>query len=136
MRTRLGGIRRWIGILVAAGLVASVLVLTLGAPLIWPDQSIPAKYEPYVASARSSLKSEIDGIRLPHLRLTGVRCRDDGGVAYLFDQIEAPYLQARYAIAMTGTWPPVGWSGGVSLARSLDDPELLYFLGDHEVSCG
>ncbi len=126
--------RRWFALAGVGILVASVLTLTMGASLIWPDKPFPKAFAAYVEPARQAVHDHLDGIRFVHLRLADVRCREDGGFALLFDQIEAPYLQTRYAVAMTGAQAPTGWSVGVSLTER-EDPELLYFLGDREVSC-
>ena len=134
MRTPLRLSKRWVALPIVVVLIAPVLILTLGAPVIWPDRPIPSAFAPYVDSARASLRDNVEGLRFVHLRLDSVRCRADGGTAYTYDQIEAPYLQTRYAIAMTGILPPTGWSGGVTLTE-INDPELLYFLGEQEVPC-
>ena len=130
-----GSLKLWVSVVIVSGLVASLLLLTVGAGAVWPDRAVPRGFSQYADEARSSLRRHIEGIRFVHFRLETVRCRDDGGVAYVFEQIEAPYLQTRYAVAMTATMPPSGFgSGGVGLTEA-EDPELRYFLAGHEVPC-
>lgn len=124
---------RLAGAVAVAAIAGSLLLLTAGAPLIWPDQTIPAPYSEQIDQARSSVRGQVEGLRFPHFQLVEIRCGANGAVAYVFDQIEAPYIETRYAYAVTGTWPPSGWSGGITLTTR-DDTELAYLLGT-EVPC-
>lgn len=131
--------RRTHWLILAAGLGA-ILVPALAAlfvfpSTVWPDRPIPSRFAPYVDSARASIRSNIEGIRIVHLRLDSVRCRRDGAAAIIFEQREPPYLNTSYAYAISGTWPPVGWDGGVGIHDAAADPELAYFLGADEVPC-
>lgn len=40
-----------------------------------------------------------------------------------------PYFDVEQAYAMSGSWPPIAWSGGAHL-RQPADTEMLAFLGE------
>lgn len=122
------------------GLVALVLLLAIVAtiavpPLVLRDARAPDHVAPFVGDARARLLDELDDLLPAHLRFVAARCRADGGAVLAFEQREPPYLGVRFAYAMSGTWPPTGWGGGIGLEQLERDPEIAAFLLPGEVPC-
>jgi hypothetical protein len=114
------------------GLVAAPLV----APqVLWPDNPVPQRVSGYVDDARHAVERHVEGLRIVHFRLEGARCRTDGAVVMLFEQVEFPFISRSHAYAMSGTWPPTDWSVGINLNDALTDPEVVAFLGPTESPC-
>lgn len=112
----------------------AVVAVPIAVPLVWPDRPVPERLAGYIDDARTVVRRHLDGIRLVHLRVEGVRCRRDGGIIIAFEQIEPPFQRHLHAYAMS-PWPPAGWDGAVSVSDVATDPEVLAFLGQDEVSC-
>lgn len=104
-------------------------------PLVLRDARAPAHIAPYVGDARASLLGEVDQVVPIHLRFVAARCRADGGALLVFEHWEAPYLAVRYSYAMSGTWPPSAWGGGIGMEDLAGNPEIAAFMGADEVSC-
>jgi len=121
---------------VSLGLVAVMAAAVVLPPVVWPDATAPARLTPYIADARASLFGHMTRLSVPlHLRFTGARCRQDGGVLFLFEQFEPPHLETRHAFTISGRWPPQGWGGGFGLTDLADDPEITAFPGSDEIPC-
>ena len=119
---------------------ASILLLaivgTVAVPaLVLRDADAPAHIAPYVGDARARLLGELDDLLPAHLRFVAARCRAGGGALLVFEQREPPNLGVRYSYAMSGTWPPTGWSGGIGMDELDGDPEIAAFLMPGEVPC-
>jgi hypothetical protein len=131
----MGKLLRTLGI--ASLAIAMVAAASIALPpVLLRDAPAPARIAPHVADARASVWGAAFRFPLPlHLRFVGARCRADGGEVLVFEQWEPPYLMVRYGYAMTGRWPPLGWSGGSNWDDLADDPEIAQFLGSEEVPC-
>lgn len=129
--------RPFLGVGALAFLVVGMLVVMplLAPSILWPDQPAPTRVQPYVSSARGAIQKHVDGLKVIHFRLDSVRCRSDGAVVLLFSEEEFPYVDLRHAYAMSGVWPPTGWSVGLHLSDGLTDPEVQAFLAAGESSC-
>lgn len=127
-----------IGLGIASTLLAAlvVVVVSLGAGTIRPDEPVPEWLRDHVGDARATVSRAWPGIVPRHLRLAAARCRDDGGVVLVFE--ETGLLARGYAFALTGFWPPAAWDGGLGfpdLQSVLHEPVIVSFLGSREVDC-
>ncbi len=125
---------RLVGLL--AFLVSLIVIGSITVPpLLLRDAPAPARIAPFVDDARTRLLDEIDHVVPIHLRLVAARCRADGGALLVFEHWEPPYLVVRHSYAMSGTWPPSGWGGGIGMEDLAGDPEIAAFLMSGEVPC-
>lgn len=121
-------------------MVAAVLLLgaigTLAVPpMVLRDAQAPMRVAPFVDDARADVLREIDHVLPVYLRFVAARCRADGGALLVFEHWMPPYVGVRYSYAMSGTWPPTSWGGGISVADLARDPEIAAFLRSDEVPC-
>jgi hypothetical protein len=131
-------VRRFLLGSIALGLALAFAgaAFTIAPGLVWPDAAAPASVARHLDAARQRVRMGFDGLRFVHLRLVATRCRDDGGVAVVFEQVEFPFLSNRFAIVMSPN-PEELRSGhlGVGLVDPTGHPEFTTWLGDREVSC-
>ena len=102
------------------------------------NRPVPDGYETSVESARSSLIFEWEGAVTPTFAFEAIRCRADGGLVILFDQV-GMLGSDGLAVAMSGR-PDAGpgdWAGGFAAVDPEKDAEIAaFFAEDAEVPCG
>lgn len=129
-------VSRWRVATVLVVLAVGIAGALLAPGALFPDATAPPTIAPYIDAARADLASNLDDRELLpiHLRFLRADCPAEGGAALVFEQRTFPYLEVRYAYAISTTWPPSAWSGGGNLDDPVDN-DLAKFLGGREVPC-
>jgi hypothetical protein len=117
----------------ATGAVALACVLQACADVA--DAPIPPGYEAVVASARSSVLGNVEGLVRPSLALVRIRCFADGGLVIVFRQVGGP-TPGEPAFAMAGSGAIAGfWAGGFGDQDAMDEEIEFNFGHVAEVVC-
>jgi hypothetical protein len=129
----MGSVRR-VGHLRSA--IAAIAILAVVGCGDRQDAAIAPALVPMVDSARNSLASNQDGLDSTFV-FRRIRCRDDGGVLLLFDQV-GPFGNEGTAFASSAgpDWGVFTWAGGLAPIDPATDPEIrAFFEGVAEIPC-
>lgn len=137
-------VERWFEVRIPAD-DFTIVVTSEGLSEVEPGSSPPAcegmpapsSVAGYLGAARLSLEQHFDGPGRPNFSFRSARCRADGGVVLLFEQLRGDGAQGiAFALSDRPSRDPGAWAGGFAPVDPAFDPEITAFFRDGmEVSC-